>query len=53
MGGDKSKQPPSTVVSCCYHPELKKWYPYDTTNGWDLTTECAGVPLDGGAADPA
>lgn len=37
-------QPPSAIVSCCYHPELKKWYPYDTNNGWDLTIECTGGP---------
>jgi hypothetical protein len=45
MSGAADSQPPSTEVSCCYHPELKKWYPYDTTTGWDLTVECAGAPI--------
>ncbi len=41
---DTDVKPPSSTVSCCFHPDLKKWYPYDTVNGWDLTAECAALP---------
>ena len=43
-GAQGDGEPPSPTVSCCYHPDLKKWYPYDTTTGWDLTHECQGPP---------
>lgn len=44
-------QPPSSTTSCCFHPDLKKWYPYDTLNGWDLTQECANLPDPTAAVD--
>jgi hypothetical protein len=43
---DGGTQPPTSDVSCCYHADLKKWYPYDTVNGWDLTAECTGAPAE-------
>lgn len=53
MGGDKTSQPPGKQTSCCFHPDLKKWFPYDTVNGWDLTTECEGAPTgDDAEAEP-
>jgi hypothetical protein len=52
LSGGTDTQPPSTQVSCCYHPELKKWYPYDTINGWDLTAECQGGVIESTPSAP-
>jgi hypothetical protein len=52
MPSDDTAQPPPPTVSCCYHPTLRKWYPYDTINGWDLTQECHADDTGGDSPNP-
>ena len=40
-GAMVSAEQMSLLWCCCYHPDLKGWYPYNQTTGWDTTTPCA------------